>query len=378
MVEQVVVGKGAISAYTAVAKMLKLRQESGGSFTTYQRVYMELREDIVRQGNAEEVLGRILDCLFVLGLDQDQFKDKLIHVYGSKEWPKAADLAAELHEYAEYTSLMEGLKRDNNEGRVTANVTTVKGEGTGGSGGKKLVCYNCKKEGHKANECVERRKLICFVCKREGHKAESCPDKELEEREERKEKSKKKDERGRERGERKKSVGNYKKSNKAIQRGKFIKKVTANISEMMEQGWREEDEDDDDVDDDDDNDDEVEEEGGSGYGYVVDCDLKRWIGDGEWREGAEEKEESVVAMLSDVKDNLYFLDSCCNKAHVVTDRSLLVEEYDPTRWKHLPTVRGISGHELKAVAVGSLGPIPGLALVVPDAEVNLLSVMAMV
>ena len=44
----------------------------------------------------------------------------------------------------------------------------------------------------------------------------------------------------------------------------------------------------------------------------------------------------------------------------------------------LTRVKGISGHELKAVAAGSLGPIPGIALVVPGATTNLLSLMAMV
>lgn len=40
---------------------------------------------------------------------------------------------------------------------------------------KEIVCFNCKKSGHRAIGCLEKKKLYCFKCKKEGFTKRTCP-----------------------------------------------------------------------------------------------------------------------------------------------------------------------------------------------------------
>ena len=43
------------------------------------------------------------------------------------------------------------------------------------SGNKEIVCFRCKKPGHKAIGCLLPRPKHCFKCKKEGVTVKNCP-----------------------------------------------------------------------------------------------------------------------------------------------------------------------------------------------------------
>jgi hypothetical protein len=74
-------GRGAILVYALIVRLLKHVQD--GSYTKYEKSFKEMVIDLRAQGNANDVLGLIFNSLFILGLNQEQFKDKLTPIYGS-------------------------------------------------------------------------------------------------------------------------------------------------------------------------------------------------------------------------------------------------------------------------------------------------------
>lgn len=62
-----------------------------------------------------------------------------------------------------------GLEEQVNEMQVS--------EPSGSASGprKEVICFNCKKVGHKAIGCVEKKNLYCFGCKKEGVTKRTCP-----------------------------------------------------------------------------------------------------------------------------------------------------------------------------------------------------------
>jgi len=40
-----------------------------------------------------------------------------------------------------------------------------------------VTCYSCGKQGHKSNQCGEKKSISCFTCGGEGHKSHVCPEK---------------------------------------------------------------------------------------------------------------------------------------------------------------------------------------------------------
>lgn len=43
-------------------------------------------------------------------------------------------------------------------------------------GAKEIICFRCRKPGHKAVGCTERKGKYCFRCKKEGFTVRTCPD----------------------------------------------------------------------------------------------------------------------------------------------------------------------------------------------------------
>jgi len=113
LTEQVVTGRGAISVYSLIVRLLKHKQE--GAFTTYAKEFKDMSVDLRAQGDPAVLLTKVLNALFILGLNPDQFKEKLATVYGQREWPEFTQLAAELHTYTEATERMSELRKDNQE-----------------------------------------------------------------------------------------------------------------------------------------------------------------------------------------------------------------------------------------------------------------------
>ena len=148
LTQQVVLGRGAISVYTLIVRLLKHAQDS--SYTNYEKMFKEMVVDLRAQGNAEEVLHMVFNALFILGLNQEQFKDKLTPIFGERVWPDYQDLSAELNTYAEATERMKELKKNNNDGKIKAFGTKSENMDT-------RCCWNCKGKSHMSFDCKNRR-----------------------------------------------------------------------------------------------------------------------------------------------------------------------------------------------------------------------------
>ena len=95
--------------YTLIIRLLKHAQDS--IYTNYEKMFKEMVVDLRAQGNAEEVLNMVFNTLFILGLNQEQLKDKLTLIFGERVWPDYQDLSAELNTYAEATERMKEHKK---------------------------------------------------------------------------------------------------------------------------------------------------------------------------------------------------------------------------------------------------------------------------
>jgi hypothetical protein len=174
MTEQVVIGRGAISIYAITAKLVKLKQT--GDYTRYTKEFKDLVHDLRNQGNAEEVLNRMIDTMFILGLNQEQFKEKLTVVYGRRDWPNIDDFSAELHMYVEATDRLKSInnnKDDDNaikDGLISANFTNP---GSYNSNNNKRNCYNCGGRDHIKPEC-KKPAHVCTICGKLGHIEKFC------------------------------------------------------------------------------------------------------------------------------------------------------------------------------------------------------------
>ena len=75
LTEQVVVGRGAMSVFALVTRLLKHTQTS--SYIKYEKDFKEMVVDLRAQGNAQDVLEMVFNAHFILGLTQEQFKERL-------------------------------------------------------------------------------------------------------------------------------------------------------------------------------------------------------------------------------------------------------------------------------------------------------------
>jgi hypothetical protein len=167
LTEQVCVGRGAVTTYALIAKLLNTRQKD--SYHEYQKSFKTLVADVTNQGTAEQVLEKIYNALFVLGLDQEQFKEKLATIYGTRVWPGYVDLSAELHVYVESTQRMAELRKDNNEGKIVAHVAKERVPGRV----YPLRCWNCGSTDHRKMTC-DKPPTKCGKCNQLGHLDRFC------------------------------------------------------------------------------------------------------------------------------------------------------------------------------------------------------------
>ena len=93
-------------------------------YNSYLKEFKDVRSDLMCQGTAAQVLEKIFNTMFVLGLDQDQFSKKLTEIYGTRDWPNFDLLAAELHTYVESIKRIKYILKDNNDGKIKANLTS--------------------------------------------------------------------------------------------------------------------------------------------------------------------------------------------------------------------------------------------------------------
>jgi len=78
------------------------------------------------------------------------------------------------------------------------------------------------------------------------------------------------------------------------------------------------------------------------------------------------------------KERMFKVDSGCREAHILTKDSTIMEEIDTSKWKRKPRVQGIYGNGISSTKEVHLGTLDGIALVVPEADSDLLSLMELV
>jgi hypothetical protein len=120
MTEQVCVECGAISVYALITKLPRTTEREG--YQRYSKEFKEAVADLRRQGGVRQplasgqqphpdtiILEMIFNAIFILGLNPEQFKEKLTTIYGQQNWPAYDILSQELKTYAEATEQMEML-----------------------------------------------------------------------------------------------------------------------------------------------------------------------------------------------------------------------------------------------------------------------------
>jgi hypothetical protein len=393
LIEQSCVGRGAVSIFQLVARILGMKQ-NGGSYTSYAKNFKDSVTDLRRQvvnNNYEDLFNIIMDVVFIMGLNQEQFKDKLKDVYSQREWPHYNEFSNTLQEYVENLNRMENLKAagdDDKDGDVVANAVDA-------GGGE---CYNCGDTDHLRNNCPKKR-TKCPYCGKLGHLEKYCFQKENDEKEETEERKKKavvrgggasnKDEKRKVAFKKKISSPNNRKavkggkkktrpSNKSVKNSKIIRKAVAHLvsqlaaeTEMKNDDDDDQEEEDGEDEDDDYGDDEEEEyedvdeddEDEDSRSYLARAVVKAMFNQhrGEDTDSDNDEEEAIV-------------DSACRGAHIVRDEEVLSEATTHTK-SH---VQGITGHKLRASHVGTIGKLNGRALCIPEADANLISLMLLV
>ncbi len=134
LLEKVVQGSGTVSIYQLALRLLKAKQV--GAFSAYVKEYREIVLDLNKlKDTGHDVLAVIIDTLFTLGLNQEQFKDLLKDVYSKTEWPKHDVFAVQCANYLENTTRVENLQKDNNDGKIAAHAVSTQDRSHFG-------CYN--------------------------------------------------------------------------------------------------------------------------------------------------------------------------------------------------------------------------------------------
>ena len=87
LLEQVVQGRGAMSVISLTVRLLRLKQSGG--ISEYIKEFKEITHDLLAvNANREVILNKLFDTLFLLGCDQEQFKEVLTPWYGERDWPE--------------------------------------------------------------------------------------------------------------------------------------------------------------------------------------------------------------------------------------------------------------------------------------------------
>lgn len=310
-----------------------------------------LHADLMRFGNAEEVLEAIVDTYFIMAVNQEQFKERLTAIYGANQWPHHDVLMAELNTYAENQERIKDLKRETNgDGKIQsypANPQT----------GKRKECFNCGSTEHLRFNC-DQPPHICRDCGR-NHLEKFCYEtgKKQEKNQEGKGVEKKpKEQKG-------KMLMKNPKGKKAQKRKKVIKKALSYIAGE-----------DSDEEEEDSEADEDEEEGEESFFMraEVDDDEEEECEVAFLNDVREEEGEEVVMKLNmrDEENVPLILDTGCKRLHVCKHENLL-RDVRSAKAK-------IIGINSEAISVNKKGDLPlvGEALCPEKADATVLSVMS--
>jgi len=382
MVEQVVVGRGAISVYSLIVRLLRCKQEE--NYNTFEKEYKELVIDLMAHGTHEEILKMIFNALFILALDQEQFKEKLTPIYGRREWPDYDELSIELHNYSESTMQMKSLMKNNNDGKIAAYQTSS----------ADINCWNCGKR-HAKFSCPDQ-KHSCKNCGVPGHLEQYC---EIRQKTLQRSKSKQKDSNPKDddnpdnnkkstkkiiknnfdknfANEKNKTRTLQKNATKSSSRARLLKKAIAQLIEFK-------DENDDDSTDDDSHSQAYQDEDNLDA-YDTDANLLSLLEPLYIISSTNPITPTVTSSLTSLaysaeeQQPRYILDTGCKNAHVIKTAGVLTSHLDTSSWPRLPVVQGATGDVMPTTDVGIIGNLGGTALVAPRSSKNLLSLMEIV
>ena len=72
---------------------------------TYNKTFNELLADLNQPGTPSEILKKVINALYIIGLDKEQFKDILTPIYGKEDWVERDVLSKELSLYCTQCSV---------------------------------------------------------------------------------------------------------------------------------------------------------------------------------------------------------------------------------------------------------------------------------
>lgn len=330
--QEVVQGRGAASVYTLVVRLLKMKQT--GEYTEYSNKFKEAVADLTAQGTPVQVMPMILNALFVIGLNQTQFKEQLDRIYGTVNWPNYNQLSAELYTFTESQRMVKSITFGDQDGKISANVADT----------EELICWNCGQPGHTAGQC-EKKKASCPTCGRNAghigrfHEQVMAMKKAFE-------KNRKEQPRGgvprggKSRDDKKKKGKPTPQKRRTDKRKKQLQRAMAYVAE-------EDSEDEEDIE----SDEESEEDDDTTASFMVKSSNSE----------AEDK-------------NSVILDTGCNGAHIFhREAKSTVQDTKPSTRK----VHGVGG-DVTAESAGKLGKFGRVLIMNNDKQENLLSVMQMI
>ena len=171
--------------------MIKIEQGKD-SFAKYAKTFKDIVTSLKAKGTAEEILDSIIDSKFILGVNQETFKDQLAIIFSYDKWPKMQEA---IDMFSRFTSTKESvatLNNDNENGKIVANVSKAtkfkkekirnearNEEKAETNKNKKLpkdyICVACEITGeHFVQDCKFFWRK-CYKCQQPGHKGKFCP-----------------------------------------------------------------------------------------------------------------------------------------------------------------------------------------------------------
>ena len=135
--EQVVQGTGVISIFSLSTKLHRLKQGDQSDWARYSKEWLTTVTDLQRAGTAEEVLKAMLTTHLVFSVNQDQFRDKLVPIYGSTNWPDYDTILEQFNTFALNMERIGDLEGKANDGKMPAYAAMTKTTNNGNG------CWNC-------------------------------------------------------------------------------------------------------------------------------------------------------------------------------------------------------------------------------------------
>lgn len=129
LVEKHGLGQTKNSGCLQISKLLHMEQGKG-QFIKYMKEYKDGVAAILAQwkGKESELLTMIFDTKFLLGVDQEQFKDQLSAIYSLEKWPTLNESSAQLARVVTTKANLESMRKEETDVQVSAMKAAMKAE----------------------------------------------------------------------------------------------------------------------------------------------------------------------------------------------------------------------------------------------------------